>query len=328
MNVLVVVGGWPDDETGSYTNVFVRSQVRALERLGHRMTVWNLADYGRGMAKYAAGAVRVRQMLASSHADLIHAHYGYCGWVATLQRDRPVVISFMGSDVLSPQHSDRRASLELAVNRRVARRAAGVIVKSDSMRQALALGAAEVIPNGVDFDDFRPMTRQEARARLGWPATGHVVLFPACPGRPEKNYPLAAEAVAQAARLCGADIRLATLCDIPPSHVPLFLNASDVVIMTSTSEGSPNVVKEALACDVSVVSVPVGDVEAMLAGVEGCAVVGRDPGVLAHALVAQLSTGERPAGRQALIDRGLDVITVARRIETIYDNAAAASRGA
>lgn len=257
-------------------------------------------------------------------ADLIHAHYGYCGWLARSQLRKPLVVSFMGSDLLgtpnkegSATYGSRAVSL---CNRWLAGKAEAVIVKSAQMARVIAPIKSHVIPNGVDTENFRPVDRNVARNLLGLSATKRYVLFPARPGLATKSFPLFQAVVERASQWMGAALEPLVLSGVPPDKVALYMNACDVMLLTSWSEGSPNVVKEAMACDVPVVSVRVGDVPELLEGVDQCEVCPRDPDTLAKALVQRFGGSKRSNGRVALRRKGLDLNTVSRKILRIYED--------
>src|SRR5207253_1636582 len=156
----------------------------------------------------------------------------------------------------------------------VARAADACIVVSEHMKAFLPRSvSAHVIPSGLDLDQFRPIPREEARARLGLPLDKRLVLFVGNPAVERKRYPLAREAVDILKRSLPADLMVAW--SVRHRDVPLWMNACDALVFTSMQEGSPNAVKEALACDLPVVSVPVGDVAQRIGGVAGCAMTAR-----------------------------------------------------
>jgi len=273
--------------------------------------------------KYLKAIPEVRKLARG--VDLIHAHYGFCGWVARLASDRPIVVSLMGSDLLGAPDREGRIGFwsrwEVRSTRHLAPRVDQVIVKSVEMAAVLSGVPSHVIPNGVDIEAFRPRSRTEARRVLGWPPDVPTVLFPGNPEHPRKAYPLARAAVEWAQDRLGREIRLVALRGVAPGQVATYMNACDAMVLTSFSEGSPNVVKEAMASDLPVVSVPVGDVPHLLEDVPGCFVCSRDPEALGERLVLVLR--ERPAagGRKAVQARGLDLASVAARIIKVYEAA-------
>lgn len=313
--VLIVTNMWPG-EGRAHVGLFVRQQVEALRRVAPacRFDVVTVAG-PRGRRDYFAALPRLRRRIRESY-DVVHAHYGLTGAMAALARgSTPLVVTLHGSDV--------DIGWQRVVSRFAARRATAVITVSERLTERLGR-AASVIPCGVPIDRFRPGDRAGARARLRLPTDRPVVLFPADPTNRVKGYPLFAAALA-ATRADGFDPVELTLVDIEPGDVPERMVAADVVVITSRHEGSPMVVKEALACGVPVVAVDVGDVGTMLARLPGCRVVARDPVALAGAIGAAVT--QRPAAegarRQRVLDLGLDGETVARRVLGVLETAAA-----
>jgi glycosyltransferase involved in cell wall biosynthesis len=200
-----------------------------------------------------------------------------------------------------------------------AQRASGIIVKSENLKQALPkrvdLSKVRIIPNGVSLERFRPMDRQEARQILGWPQDRQVALFVTVRGHPRKHPELAREAIEKVSST-GRQMDLRIMQGVPHDQVPLWLNASDVLLLTSIHEGSVNVVKEAMACNLPVVSVDVGDVRERLEGVRNCAVTEATAESLAAALIEVFDGGQRSNGRDYLGD--LTLTATAKRVESLY----------
>jgi len=170
---------------------------------------------------------------------------------------RPSIVSYCGSDLLGENFSGvvRKiiSKYGIRASHRAARRARGIVVKSRNLYDALPKdinrSKVRIIPNGIDLDLFRPIDRSYCRHRLGWHRNEFHVLFPANSGDPCKRFNLAKAAVDTIKRE-GVLPEVHQLRGVPHSEVPLWLNASDVVLLTSLQEGSPNVVKEALACNI------------------------------------------------------------------------------
>ena len=313
--VLVVTNMWPGGGR-AHAGLFVRQQVEALRRVAPRCRFDVLTVAGpRGARDYVAGLPRLRRAIRTGY-DVVHAHYGLTGAMAALAvGSTPLVVTFHGSDLGIPW--------QRVLSRFAARRATAVITVSPRLAETVCR-PAHVIPCGVAAG-FTPGDRHAARERLGLPTGRPVVLFPANPSDRVKNYPLFA-ATLEAARGRGLDAVETTLVDVDPLDVPDYFVAADVVVLTSHREGSPMVVKEALACGVPVVAVDVGDVAGLLDGLPGCRIAPRDPVRLADALSAavDLRSDHEAARRQRVLDRGLDGENVARRVLRVLESAAAA----
>jgi glycosyltransferase involved in cell wall biosynthesis len=193
-----------------------------------------------------------------------------------------------------------------------------IIVKSQDMYDDLQIKRAMIVPNGVDLDLFKPMDKTMCRQGLGWDVEKKSVLFPANPSRPEKDFVLAKESV----DLLDREVKIHVFEQVEHQRTPLFFNAADVVLLTSKWEGSPNVIKEALACGCPIVSTDVGDVRERMAGVEGCYVaITREPKELAELIQKALLFKGRTKGRDRIVADGLDNRQVAKRLVEIYERA-------
>ena len=325
MRVLMVTSKLPSGTSSVDMAPLVR-QIQSLREAGAEVQLLEVT--GLPKLKYLQSIPRLLNM--ARRVDIIHAHYAFCGWLARLRPRKPVVVSFMGDDLLGTPDDEGRVGrlgrLVVRTSRWLARRVDGVIVKSPEMARVVAPVPAHVVPNGVDMKTFQPMDPSQARRELGWSEEHRYVLFPGNPRNPRKGYRFANEAVDHARSLSdAANIELIPLWNVPPENVPLYMNACDVMLMASYIEGSPNVVKEALACNLPVVSVPVGDVAEMLEGVAGCRLCRRDPQEVGEALTEFIRETRRSAGRDALERRGLDLATVAQRVMSIYQEVLAGS---
>ena len=304
LNILTVTSIYPTPEEPGL-GAFVASQVNSLRNAGLGVDVLFL-DARRSKWELVSGIRKVRDHASSGQYDLVHAHFGYNGVPACMQSALPVVVSFCGTDIVTRKLR--------AISRWVARRADANIVKSARLRDLLGC-PAEVIPNGVDLDHFRPFPRPRARRRLGLRPDVRYALFAADPGRPEKRYELARAALT-ATKQSGTPVELLLLHNQPPSVVPDYLNAADVLLLTSSHEGSPNIVKEALACNLPIVSTDVGDVREILGNARSCSVCGPAPESLAAGIRRALQNGTLADGRARIAHLSADA--VADRITEIY----------
>ena len=296
LKTLVVTSIYPTPEDPGL-GAFVASQVESLRKIGVDVDVLFL-DVRRAKWELVKGIARVRRVVGAY--DLVHAHFGYNGIPACLQKTRPVVVSFCGTDIIHPRLRP--------IARWVARRADACIVKSDHLRATLN-HPATVIPNGVDLERFRPGDHQEARRRLGLRPDIRYALFVANPARPEKRYDLA-EAALTAAGQSGMPLEILVLHNRPREEVPRYLNAADLLLLTSDWEGSPNAVKEAMACNLPVVATDVGDVRQILNGAHNCAVCEATPQALAEGIHNVLRNGARSDGRSRVAHLSADAVAV------------------
>lgn len=323
MRVLMIC---PELPTAASANTMAAGarQIQSIRELGIEVEVVDMR--GIPKLKYLQVMPKIRRLAAK--VDLIHAHFGYCGWLGKLaplfsRSRRPLVISFMGDDLLGTPYN-QQGDLEwfskamVSWNKSFAKVADAVIVKSQEMADVIAPVKSTVIPNGVDIDTFQPCPRETACQTLKLPTDELLVLFPGNPENPRKGFSLASAAVDVAQRKLNREIRIVPLKGVAADQVAVYMNACQAMLMTSLIEGSPNVVKEAMACNLPVVGVPVGDVEQMLSGVKGNTFCRRDAEEVGLALSTMLADPQRSEGREAIIQRGLDLASVARQVENIY----------
>jgi len=318
--VLVVTNLWPYEGDPSYGS-FVKGQMDSLLPLG---VEYDLLFVNGRLAKgnYLRAIPELGRRLQQGRYDLIHAHMGLAGWIGRVQFHLPLVVSFLGNDVPGKVNRQGRTTLYgrcLEFSSFVlARCASAVIVKSQEMKRRLRLESAWVIPNGVDLDRFVPMDRQEARRRVGLDPQKKYVLFPYNPAEPRKRHDLV-KAVVERVREHIPEIELLAVFRQPQNLLPVFMNAANVMVMASMLEGSPNAVKEALAVNLPVVTVDVGDTAELLAGTEGNYLVPRDVDTMAAKVVEICHRGTRSASRET-IARRLSMEQVAAQVVQVYDH--------
>jgi teichuronic acid biosynthesis glycosyltransferase TuaC len=225
---------------------FVRDQVDALQTLdGVSVELYEFPPGGRALARAARD---LGKRYGGERFDVVHAHFGLTAWPALAVKARGRALTLHGTDVRHPR-------TRLAT--RAALPTAGLLaaVSQELIEQipgAHHRARAQVLPCGVDMTRFKPIPRADARAELGLDPHRPYLLFPADPARPEKRH----DRAATLARALGA--QLLTLGGVDPGRVPLYVNASNAVLVPSEREGFGLAVLEALACDVPVLATPVG----------------------------------------------------------------------
>ncbi len=302
----------------THRSSFFERRIRSLRERGHDCDIVPVpgrelddraerVETSRSLRHYLWFYGRVLAATANSY-DLVHAHYGLTVPFALLQPHRPVVLSLWGSDL----HGEFGWLSE-----RCARLAEETVVMSPAMATQLDCGAT-VVPHGVDTDLFRPMDRAAARREVGWDPDACHVLFPYSPARSVKNFPLAERVVERVRADLDCAVRLQTVYDVEHDAVPVYMNAADALLLTSHREGSPNTVKEALACNLPVVATDVGDVRERVDGVTRSAVC-TDETELVTALSRLLEESGRSNGRRAV--QSLSVDRTTDRLESVYRRA-------
>lgn len=265
---------------------------------------------GTGLVGYLRNVTRLRKRLKDQNYDLIHAHYSLSAMVSSLAGGSPLVVSLMGSDVKSSKLFKCLIGVFASIYKWEK-----IIVKSEDMRQSLGRNDVEVIPNGVNCDRFTELDRIACRKLLNWNEGKKHILFPSDPDRKEKNYELLEHSLKQLNR---DDVDVHYLKNIPNEEMNVWYNASDVVVMTSLWEGSPNAIKEAMACGVPIVCTKVGDVEKNISGLQGCYLVDYDVSDVALKIEKALSFEGRTNSRERLSSLELKSVQVAKRLINIY----------
>ena len=277
MRVLVVTNFVPD-AGAPQRGRWVHDQVGEMRRLGVEVDVFSFPP---GSSHYLPAAWRLRRLLRRESFDLVHVHYGLTAWSALLAGARPLVVSFHGTDVRHPvvgplsRRIAWRSDLVAAVSR-------SLFGPEDGRPGLPPVPGSAVLPCGPDLGRFRPLPRAEARRQLGLDPGGRYLFFPANPERAEKRVDRAREVAAAS----GAE--LLTGGSIDPDRMPLWVNAANAVLVTSDYEGFGMTCVEALACDVPVLSTPVGIAPFALAGIAGTTCARFEPAAWGEAARAHL----------------------------------------
>lgn len=297
---------------------FVASQAKSLEEAGVEIVIFPVV--GHGWKGYLANLPKLRKTIKKENPDIVHAHYTTCGVLASLVTRKPIIVSILGS------FPNPKAFKLKWVRFFIKHIWAKSITKSKRTANQIGLPGIHIIPNGVNLDQFKPYPFEESRQLLGFDDEHKYVIFVSNPARPEKNYWLAEEAVKQ---LKDSSVDLIPVYDKPHDEVVRYMSAADVLVLTSVSEGSPNVIKEAMACNCPIVSTDVGDVRERLEGLDGCYVAdGNSLDRLSPALVDSMTEklrlaifyNRRTEGRERIVKDRISTIDIANRLLHIYSN--------
>jgi len=289
----------------------VKAQGRSLEKQG--VTIKYYEVKGRGLKGYLSNIPSLRKTIKQTNPDIIHAHYSFCGFAAALTlTNKPIVVSLMGSDIQAG------AFFRNAIRLFYHRIWDAVIVKSPKMKLTLNLSEAHIMPNGVDLTRFKDMDSTALKKKYGFDSDKKTILFLADPSRHEKNYALAARAFEYIKQdNCKFEVRY----NLSHWEVPEVINATDVILLTSKWEGSPNVVKETMACNRPVVATNVGDIKWLFGNEPGHFLTTFDPQDVASKIEKALEfarTHGRTNGHQRILQLALDTDSVAEKIISIY----------
>lgn len=316
-HVLVVSNHWREKTSIIWAGIFVDRQIASLERAGARVTTFDIGTT-HSMGQVVKKWLELRKVVTRLDPDLVHAQYGtVTGFVSTFV-NKPTVISYCGNDLLGGASiSKGRKYLGFFLSNMAALRARAIVCKSAQLRQALwwRQHRAVVIPNGVDLGQFAPGPQNEARKELGWNLENPIAIINAGSAPKRKGVDLA-QAAMDFVRVRLPDAELKVISNVEPTRMVLHYRAADVLICASRSEGSPNVVKEALACNLPIVSTPVGDVPERLAGVHPSTVVTGGAGTIGEALVKILLERKRSNGREHVASLSLE--NIAERVLDVY----------
>lgn len=320
----------PGTRIGTDLNVsgFMKAQADSLQMQGCTVQL-AVVDDRTSVCGLFRNIVRLRRELVMSNASIVHAMYGSATALvaAILSPGRSLVISFCGDDLLGTPVDGWRRRVRERLARWIGILAAlfadVLIVKSRNLQlslPAILQRRCVILPNGVDCERFKPGEKSDARALLGWPECRKIVLFNASHGdnRAVKNAALAWKAMRLVVRR-RPDVELIELTSSTSAEVALAMKAADCLLVTSLHEGSPNIVKEAMATGLPVVSVACGDVAERLRNVTPGEVCPYDREAIADAVVRVLGCRSRSNGRQEIVAQRLTLGDVAEQLMCVYE---------
>jgi len=303
-----------------------------MSRQGSELTKLGIkVDYfaidGKGMFGYLSHIFKLKKYLKSNKYDIIHAHYGLCGFTAGLgSGNEKKVISFMGSELIESTKKANKLNLKFIIihlmNAYCLRVYDYIIVKSKQMANQTKNNNLQVIPNGINLTDFFPVSKIEACNTLNLKGNNYYALFVSDPpNRPEKNIALAEEAI-NLLNKKGINITLLKIHSKSQEELNLYYSAVDLLLLTSLHEGSPNVIKEAMACNCPIVSTKVGDVEMNIRNIEGCYLTNFDKNEIAEKIEKSIDFRKKNKftnSREKILELGLSAESSAKKIKNIYE---------
>lgn len=283
----------------------IYNQGESLKRAGIEVDYFTVK--GKGARSYIGHVLKLHKYLKKRSYDVYHAHYYLSGIIASFSGCNPLVVSLMGSDARKNFFRVQVIRLFHLLSWKA------LIFKTYEMQQNTGIKQSFIIPNGVDLDLILPFKRKVT-------SDVKTILFASDPARPSKNFSLARAALKL---LPENKVNLRVIHSVPHQEIIEAINDSDILLITSRWEGSPNIVKEAMACNCPVVSTSVGDVEWLFGEEQGYYITRHDPADVAEKIgkaVDLIDKGGNPAGRQRIIELGLEASVVADRIIKVYSS--------
>lgn len=293
---------------------FIQEQMDSLRSIGVNCVLFPIKK--NGAFGYLKHFFLLKKMIRLEKPDLIHAHYGLSGLLANLQRKTPVITTFHGTDI-----NNKKIRWISSI---VARLNIKSIYVTEHLKKLARNNDGIVIPCGVDLSIFTPQSMELAKQKMKLDSSLNYVLFCSNFDNPIKNSPLAINAFNNARKRLSLDMELLELNNFSREEVSLLLNASHCLIMTSFSEGSPQVIKEALATNRPIVSTNVGSVSELISDIEGCKLVEAELDSVADGLISGIKYSiENGAteGRNHIKNNHLGLNQIATNIQSIYQNA-------
>lgn len=288
---------------------FIVEQAEALKKQQCEIAWFGLQ--GKGLTGYLRNLSALKKKIREIQPDVVHAHYGLSGLLANLQRRVPVVTTYHGSDI-----NDKKA---LPFSKMAMRLSAwNIFVSQKTLEIANPKKKYTLLPCGIDLTDLQLTGRKEAKKQMNLSEAKNYILFSGAYDNAVKDAPLAKEAVSL---IKDDSVELLELKGYSREEVILLMCAADAFLMTSITEGSPQVIKEAMACGCPIVSVDVGDVKERTDGIDGCYVSEtREPQEIAALLKKAVSLQNKTKGREKIFIDGLDNRQVALRLMELYNN--------
>lgn len=285
---------------------FILDQVNHLKEFGVEFDYFLIK--GKGFLGYLKNYLPLQKKIRSKDYSLVHAHHVLPGLLAVLVGRLPVIVSFHGGDIeifrnrLISHFVNRLSDGNIFVNK-----------KQLTKLNIIENFSNKFIPCGVDFKLFRLMNKSEARDRLQLDRRKNYVLFGSRFDRPEKNAKLAFQAMS----MIKSDAKLIELKNYSRLEVSYLMNAVDILLLTSFREASPQVIKEAMACNLPIISTDVGDVRDLLGNSKNC-FIDNSAQEMAEHIDTIINSGPRTLTRDRI--KHLDNDIIASYIYEFYTN--------
>ena len=299
-------------ESHPFDGIFVKEQIDDLyESYDFFYDVFLINSVHKTKLEYFKSIYSIHKKLARYSPDIIHIHYGLSGFFLLFFKPKAkIFLTLHGSDF------NNRGSnyLQVWLSKRIISRVDTVFVQNSEMRsKALKFNRnIEILTCGVNTDFFKPEIKRKENGKK-------MILFPSNPLRDVKNFPLFNEVINELKEQYKHKIIVSTLENVNRAQVKEILNEADCLLLTSKTEGSPQVIKESLSCGLPVVSVPVGDVAEMIEGIPNCYISStHEAKELAKLVNNSLSKGIEGIRESFLRKKQYSSIAITERLANFY----------
>lgn len=322
MKVLVVTNMYPTADR-PYFGIFVKEQIDAIKKYHPNVDYDFYCIEGGGvngkskwlsLINYLKSVWEIDKLLRKRRYDMVHVQYGFSGLylLNPFHKRTPVLVTLHGGDI----QPEQKKQFQVFATRKILRKASFAITLNERMDGIVRhyIKSTKIIPCSIDSSLFEPSLNKNRNSDKP------LIVFPSKRERFEKNYPLFEETITLLKSQYGIDSETIELKNMSREEVKELYQNADLLLMTSLSEGSPQVVKEAMACNLPVVSTPVGDVRVLLNGVKGSAVSEQHDAHELARLANDSLSGKLDGinGSDQIKILGLDSKTVSDKIYDIY----------
>ncbi len=317
MKILFVTNMYPSKDT-PFEGIFIEEQIQYCHlKYNFEYRVFVIDRSGNKYLNYFTSIFKIYKLIQKDNFDLIHVHFGLSGTFLVLKPliKIPVILTLHGSDILSFK---KREGLMQKISRMAAFHADRIIILNTKMAAILKKYQHKLvkIPCGINTNIFE-VERNNLKNK------NYLIGFPSHRTREVKNYPLFKSLIDNLIKK-GYDVDSVEFANFSREEMAENLSRLDCLLMTSHSEGSPQIIKEAMVCRVPIVTTKVGDVEFLLEGVRNCYVVDSfEVETLADKVVKilNLEPAERITnGREKIKQLKLDQETVSSNIYEVYES--------
>ena len=296
------------NKTGRFS-AFITEQAADLEKLGVEIDYFGVS--GKGFWGYLKCLPGLKRKIKDFKPDIVHAHFGLSGVLACLQRKAPVIITFHNGETLNKyvNFMTSLASLTAVYNIYVAEHIYKKLYFKRKNRYT-------ILPCAVALNDCKITPYDEARKELNFDKDKKYILFGGAFDNLRKNYELLDNSV----RLINRDdIVCLEMKNINRTQISLLMSGCDLFALPSKSEGSPQALKEAMACNCPIIATDIADIRHLLGDLPGHFICDFNVKNTAELLEKALMFKNRTHGRERIIALGLDSESVAKKILDIYN---------